>query len=235
MGSQNQHIIYLFREGFDFYVNDASPAVRFVFPESVVKDLDVLHKTELHEAVKAFIDQNQIVSGECIIVVSEHVYFEKDFTNVAEDQKEATIQGFVDTVPFESSFVKTFPIAGGWKVAVVNKDLCTSLQEAFTQKGFIISAITPVVVLGTTLTEEGNGLTVDSIRLLFEKYSVLKQNNFLTKLQMEEKKPILPDTATKTASVPPTKQINKKVIGLVGVFIILVLILIGMLVGNFSS
>lgn len=229
MASQNQNIIYLFRDGFDYYGSQMSGGIRFVFPQTSVKDLDVLNKQELKEAIHSFITQNQILSGNYLIVLSEHVYFEKDFLNVKEEQQNAALQSYLETVPFENTYIKTFPIENGFKAVVVNKDLCSILQETFLDKGFTSDGITPVLVLGTQLSGGENGLSADSIHLLFEKYSVLKQNSFL--LQNEDvRKNFYSQDVSGQGDNP--KTLNKQLVALLAVFILLLTILVIVVINN---
>lgn len=229
MASPNQNIVYLFRDGFDYYGSQMSGGIRFIFPKTSVSDLDVLNKQELKDAIKSFIDQNQILVGNYIIVVSERVYFEKDFLNIAAEQQNSVLQSYLDTVPFENTLVKTFPIENGFKAVVVNKDLCLVLQEAFLEKGFAIDGVTPVLILGTALTGGENGLSADSIRLLFEKYSILKQNSF--SVQTEEAKKLF---SSQNPPLPKsiTKEVNKKLIALLAIFILLLAILVVVVIVN---
>lgn len=231
MASQKQNILYLLRDGFDYYGSEMTGGIHFSFPENLVKDLDVLNITELKEKILAYIGQNQIASGNYIIALSEHVYFEKDFSSVAKDQQDATVQQYVETVPFENSLSKIFPIENGFKVIVVNRDLCFALQQAFAEKGFVIEGITPVLVLGTTLTGGENGLSADSIRFLFEKYAILKQNSFPIQVASTEK-----SVAVEKPQVEGvTQRVNKRLILLILTFVILMAILIFVVATNTST
>ncbi|QQG40543.1 MAG: hypothetical protein HYV37_03160 [Candidatus Levyibacteriota bacterium] len=222
-----QSIIYLSRQGFGYY--SSSRVLWFAFPQTSVKDLDVINKTELVNSIEMFIDKNQIAKASCFMILSEHVYFEKDYIG-ALDQQEILTQAFADTVPFENVLKKTFPIENGFKVVAANKDLCLCIRQAFWEKGFVFEAITPALIVGSQVVENENGLIQESIDLLFQKIAVFRQNGFSLDEQTAQ---------TKIASQPFVRQTtssqnnNSKIIWLLSAFFILLLILAGLLSGRF--
>lgn len=222
-----QSIIYISRNGFGYYSSQNS--IWFAFPP-LVKDLEVINKTEFVNAIEVFIDKNQIFKASCFVVLSENVYFERDFTGIPQDQQETALQTFVDTVPFENTLKKTFPIENGFKVVVVNKDLCMFIRQAFLEKGFIFESITPVLAIGSQVVEDENGINQESINLLFQKIAVLRQNSFSLIEQVQQIKPI-PQPLIQQAN--STEKNNTKLFWLLGIFSVLLLFLAAMLSGKF--
>ncbi|MDO8661435.1 MAG: hypothetical protein Q7K43_06095, partial [Candidatus Woesearchaeota archaeon] len=74
-----QAVLYVQRSGFYYRENAKdAPVLHYSFLPSVVSDLDVIDSKVLAESIKVFITDNKLKAKECVIVVSESVYFEKD-------------------------------------------------------------------------------------------------------------------------------------------------------------
>ncbi len=225
MALQQTGIIYVRSNGFDFYGNKMVNGARFDFPLTAVKDLDVINKGELEETISTFIEKNQILPANCIIVASESVCFEKDFVDIALDQQENRTREFLENIPFEEVNTKTFPIERGNKIVAVNKNFYETIKTGFENKGFVVEGVTPSLVLGTALGNTEHGLSPEAITILFEKYNMLKENSF----RMDEKKLVIVPKNTEASS---KKVIHKKIIFLSGFFILLLGILAFMIINT---
>ncbi|MBI2430985.1 MAG: hypothetical protein HYV39_03145 [Candidatus Levybacteria bacterium] len=224
MALQTTAVLYLQRKGFYYYPSGIEGGCSFVFPVKAVRDLDVVNRGELDQAIQVFIDKNQLSPKAFIIVASESVVFEKDYLGIMEEQKQSVAQLFSESIPFENIIAKTFSIENGVKVIAINKDLCLALKEIFEAKKFTVEAISPSIVLGTTLKEEDTGLYPDSVHLLFEKYSFLKENGFT--IDITKSSPTAnPYYSKKTGD----NQRNRKLIVLMGFLFLVVVMLIFML------
>ncbi len=226
MAVQQIGIIYLRANGFDFYGNKMVNGIRFDFPLTAVKDLDVVNKGELEESISTCIEKNQILTANSIIVISESVCFEKDFVDIPLDQQENLTRAFLENIPFEQINTKTFPIERGEKIVSVNKDLYEAVKTGFENKGFLIEAVAPSLVLGTALGNTEHGLSAEAITILFEKYTMLKENSFA----MDEKKQVAEPKKTEENG---KRAMNKKLVFLSGIFILLFGILAYMIINTF--
>lgn len=223
-----QAVLYVQRNGF-YYQDDGknSSTLRYNFLPSVVLDLDILDAKAFAESIKAFIVNNKLSAKECIIVISESVYFEKDYIGITKEQEQPVTQLFVDSVPFENVLTKTYLIENGIKVVVANKDFCLGIKNACDANGLAVAAITPAVIVGA---RESDDITA-TFALFFEKYEFLKQNKFLLLNSVPTKKTPLVQNVQPGAT---PKQSYKRTIILVIVFLLLIFILIAMLLSNNS-
>lgn len=224
-------VIYVQRTGFYYKDNTKdSPVLHYGFSPSVVADLDVIDSKALTESIKVFITDNKLVAKECVIVVSESVYFEKDYAGITKEQEQPVTQLFIDSVPFENVLTKTYLIENGIKVVVANKDFCMALKTVFGSNNLFVCAITPAVIAGV---KEGDDMAA-SFSLFFEKYEFIKQNNFLLSVSVQQKKTSFGQNQQKIQTGAPQKQSNKRVIILAVFFLLLVGILVAMLLSNRS-
>lgn len=225
--TSGQGVIYLQRNGF-YYKDDIKDAVvfHFSFLPSVVSDLDVLNVTLLTESIISFIGQNNLQTKDSILVISESVYFEKDYPGITREQEVPVTQLFIDSIPFENVLVKTYLIENGIKIVVANKDLCVAIKNAFEASGFMVTAVTPTAVLGIKETDP----TDSSFSLFFEKYDFLKENAFPLFAQQVKKSPQPGIKSTGTQKKPSIRTIL-----LIVFFLFLVVVLIVMLLARPSS
>lgn len=224
-------IIYIQRNG--FYYKDSvknTSILHYAFLPSMVADLDVIDSKALTESIKAFITDNKLAAKECVIVVSESVYFEKDYAGITKEQEQPVTQLFIDSVPFENVLTKTYLIENGIKVVVANKDFCMMLKTAFDQNKLFVAAIVPAVIVGI---KEGDDMAA-AFAIFFEKYEFLKHNNFPL-VMIQPKKISGQQNEQNNAAKATPKQSNKRVIILIVFFLLLIGILIAMLFSNTSS
>lgn len=178
MAKEQMSIMYVDRTGFTLYAGKQVQSSRFDFAPSDVQDLEVINRTALEQKIAAFIDQNQIPKGPLFILLASVVYFEKDFQNIPPDQQELVVETYLENIPFENVSTKIFPITTGFKVITTNKELYESIKTAFEARGFVVEAVTPAIILGSTLPDNAPSLSLDLIPFIFQKYNVLKQNSF---------------------------------------------------------
>lgn len=138
----------------------------FKFTSSMISDLEVVNHNELSQGIKGFIESTKLKSGQVVLILSESVYFEKDFAG-PESPSQSSIDNFVETVPFSSTSSKLFKVGSGYKLVVVNRDLYEPLKKAFELNGFSVAAVVPGFVLGTAnISPE---LTPESCRIIYRK------------------------------------------------------------------
>lgn len=219
MAQGKPSFLYIHSIGFEYYTIGKSP-LAFHFIETVVKDLDVLSPGSLKESIKVFIQQNQILPSNLIILLSQTVFFEKDIAGGLPDQAEAQKQEFIDSVPFENSKIKTYPIAQGIKTVVINADITDTIKSAFEENGFVVEAVTPAIVMDGEIVEENGSLSSQSVGNVFNKWNFLKENSFDVKIAS------IPVAEAPKEEKKQSKKINKELIVLSGVFAFLVIVLI---------
>lgn len=223
--TSGQAVIYIQRNGF-YYKESAENAVAFHFSflPSVVSDLDVIDNKTLSSSIVSFIQQNNLQAKDCIIVVSESVYFEKDYAGITKEQEQPVTQLFVDSIPFENVLVKTYLIENGIKIVAANRELCAAIKNAFETSAFTVSSITPTVALGT---RETNAID-DTFKSFFEKYEFLKEDSFPLFVTQRAKK----SSQTDGKNITTQKKSNMRTIFLIVVFFILIFILVIMLLSG---
>lgn len=227
--TSQQAVIYIQRNGF-YYKENAKDAsvLHYGFLPSIVADLDVIDSKALTESIKLFVADNKLSAKECVIVVSESVYFEKDYAGITKEQEDPVIQLFIDSVPFENVLTKTYLIENGIKVVVANKDFCLGLKTAFEANKLFVASITPAVIVGV---KEGDDMAA-AFSLFFEKYEFIKENNFPMVVSSQPKKTIFQQGQSNGQTATQPKQSGKRIILLIAVFIVLIGILIAMLLSN---
>ncbi len=221
MASTQTGVIFVDKKGLYFYTSILTSPLFFEFPPANVINLDVIHEEKLEEKIQAFIVQNQLSPTSVIMVLAESTYFEKDFIDIPPDQQETAKRAYMDNVPFELIDTKSYPLPNGFKLVVVNKQLCDVLKRSFEKKGFGIEGITPVLVLGplAPLTDMPSLQTL--LITMISKFALLKQNAF--SLQ-QIKQQALPSSSPFRRDEPKENN-NKKIIFLGLVFSVLLLFL----------
>lgn len=224
----SQAILYVQRNGI-YYKNNIkdSPILHYNFLPAAICDLDIIDSKVLTNSIKTFIDNNKLSTSECIIIISESVYFEKDYIGITKEEELSAIQLFIDNIPFENVLSKTFLIENGIKVVVANKDFCLALKSAFDDNGLQVIAISPAVSVGI---REIDDITA-SFNIFFDKYDFIKQNNFPLVAQQAQLVKNYSQQQIKHPGVSQ-KQSNKRIFVLIGFFILLIGILITMLLSN---
>lgn len=226
----SQAILYVQRNGI-YYKDDTkeSSVLHYNFLPAAIYDLDIINSKILADSIKTFIANNKIAASECVVIISESVYFEKDYIGITKEEELPATQLFIDSVPFENVLTKTFLIENGIKVVVANKDFCMSLKSAFDDNGLNVIAITPAVSIGVREIDD----IVASFNIFFDKYDFIRQNNFPLIVQQVQSAKNYSQQQTKHSGTPQ-KQSNKRIYMLVGFFLLLVGILIAMLMSNSS-
>ncbi len=230
MGNGQIGFIYLRVNSLDFYSSKSTNGAHLDFAQTSVRDLELINKVELVEKIKSFVDQNKIPPSNIIIVLSDSVYFEKDFLDLPIDQQDIAVNNFLENVPFESVASRLYTIERGVKIVAANKELYQAIKEAFESKGFVIESVTPSIILGSSLIDEAGGLNIDSVTTIFNKYNLLKQNNLdINKISI--------NTSSQKKENPYKAEhtINKRLIVLAAFFVVLLVILVMVIVSSFKN
>lgn len=217
-------LLYLDKNGFYFFENGLPGVVSMAFLETSVKDMDVVNGASIMSQIKNFIDQYHITPASITVVLSPNITFEKEITGLPAEEQEDAIKKFVDTIPFDSTMSKNYPIENGVKVIGYNEDLYQELKVNFEKNGFSIDSIIPYQLLGGDQQMIQN-LTLDNAAQFLRKTGGYRQSSMLA---FEKDKQ--PQTQSPIKKGPPAKKSNMRLYVMVGVFAVLFVILGFMLI-----
>lgn len=219
-------VIFIDRDKINYYDHNRSSALTFQFTKEFVNDLDVVNSAAFNLQIKSFIDNNKITPSQVMIVLSPHVYFEKEFSQTPEFHQDSELQKFVDTVPFENCSTKIYKLPTGSKLVATNADLYRAVKDAFEQAGFVIESVIPIFVLGKDVTVSDN-LDVSIARIILERFDLAKQNTLLTNQNSYPKSQNKKDRTD-------MKSDNHTLILLLPILFVLVLVLIILYLKSYS-
>lgn len=218
-------LIYIDRNSLTYYRDAIGTLLVFPYPQEIIRDLDVLSEDALKSQLKAFITANKIPAANISIILAEGVVFEKVVqlqnknTPLTSEEKDETIQRFIDTVPFESVAYTKVPSEKDIKVIAANSDFFTTIMQAFEQEKFSVTTVLPASVFGKEISFAG-GINQTVAKTAFQKADTLKQYNLLVK---REGGIVIPQAH----QILQDKQTDKKrLFLLVGVFIFLIIVLV---------
>lgn len=169
-------IILLDSNKIEYYSSAIDDIVTLEFPSEIVRDLEVLKKSDLEMKIVWFINQNKIHPSSLIMVLTESVCFEQDLPELPFDKQEAAFQNFLEYIPFENTNHKVYKLQKGYKIVAVNKELCQSVKDSFIKMGFAITAIVPTSIMGMNI----KSLDAAAGKYILEKSDYAKQYTLLT-------------------------------------------------------
>ncbi len=210
-------IIFLDRNHLEFYEATLSSVLRLPFPDTVVKDLEVINEENFSALITSFIQANKIAPADITMVLSPNMFFDKDFPV---GQPDADIQKFIDNVPFEEIASARLPLAKGLKVVTTNKRFYKIVSQAFEKLGSKCLFILPASVFGVVI----QSLDSKTISLISQKHESVKQFNLFSEAPV----PSTIDDPDADAPVKEetSKKSNKRTILLVAVFVVLLIVLV---------
>jgi hypothetical protein len=135
------------------------------FTPEMISDLEIVGKQELNTALRNFIDQNKIKPGQLVIIVSQGVYFEKNYNGPNPPTPEE-VDSFIETIPFTTVSSKLFRVISGFKQVVINREYYEILKETFEQMGFQVIAVVPGFALGQNAIA---GFSAETCRVIYKK------------------------------------------------------------------
>lgn len=222
---KNSALLYLDKNGFYFFETGLQNIISSSFPETIIRDMDVINSVALQDQIKVFIEQYQLKPAAITIILSPHITFEKEFVDLKPEEQEENIQKFVDTIPFDIVISKTYQIEKGVKVIGSNKELYDELKKGFEKNSFSVDCIIPYQLLGTDQTLIQNLIPENA--LLFLKH--LDRLRHLTMITV-----IKPSTMENTArhSVQDKTKPNKKRLIIMALVFIMLFIILGFMIIN---
>jgi len=193
------------------------------FPVNILPDLDVKNKDALFNLVTAFIQDNKLQPSQLFFVISEAVWFSKDFpikdpTDIARVQ--ANSQAFVDAVPFNLVLSKTYKTQTVYRVVATNQELVDVIVDAFIQKGFGLTAVVPANIYpefgaSRELTEKFAKHIIDT-----------REKAKLSNMVGEKAVPESHELSTSVIKEPKNKLLPYLIVGFVALLTILVIVIV---------
>lgn len=148
-------VILLKKNGFYICVNHKAPCLHCEFPETIVKDLEVLDGEQLHHTITEFIEQNKIPNfDEGYVLLSPAVYFEKIVTTQENQLNDATVEEFKNNVPLNNTYSHIYSVSDGKKIIVVNSDILDCLRIVFEKKNSKVSYAVPTFMIDPNFPEQ---------------------------------------------------------------------------------
>ncbi|HKB88057.1 MAG TPA: hypothetical protein VKC53_00240 [Patescibacteria group bacterium] len=207
---------YLYTDGFILSLN---------FPPNMYSDLDIKDRDAFFNLVTNFIQANKVEPSQILFVISEVACFSKDFPvkdpNDTSKVDEAS-QSFVDAVPFNSVLSRIYKTPAFYRVVATNLDLVDTIVDAFTAKGFGLTAVVPANIY----PEYGavRELTVDFAKHIIDTRDKMKMSSMVG--QKEASPENHNEISTSTSKDSKSKLLPYLLIGFTVLLIILVVVLV---------
>lgn len=218
--------LYLDQNGFLLYTSTTPAVVQFAFPQDIIRDLEIINRDLLQAELTKFFKVNSLQPARYIFALSPNLLFEKPFSDSKSSQTEKEIEQFLDNMPFEHTATIIFENAES-KLIATNKDLYQTIVKIFGQFGCVVEYILPSYVLGIDV----NQALVMNPQMLSDMYhraASLRQYSFLTDtaqpvLKKPEQAKQVPDKSV--VAKPEAEKAHKRLLILVGTFVLLLLVL----------
>lgn len=169
--------------------------------QKLMSNLDVVKPAELEQAVKEFLETNQIVPTTFLMVVSSDVCFEKDWEGENCDSQRSEIDKYIETVPFDYIRWKSFRVGKNCRVVAINREFYETVSTAMEKMGFTLEAVVPQSIIGIDMSAGlddniGKQLAtkIEALRAsasLFESYSYTNEIKKEEELTSQKRTPVL--------------------------------------------
>lgn len=218
-------VLFLDRNRFQFYGGNLSGVISVDVPVTSIKDLEVVNIDELYSFIKQCVKQYALGNADLVIVLSESSYYTKAF-QISEDEKtEIQILKFFELVPFDATLTKVYTLEKEKYAVATNKAFLDAIVHGFQLQGLQNRCVLPQSRIEPMRQKQ-------SLDTLFASY-VMKNIDTLSKQSITEySSQVQPKVENK-----PIKGAEKhsSLPALLGVFGILMVILIGFVVWQFSQ
>lgn len=221
MEKKQQALLFLDRNGFYFYMPGMENVATCVFPENILKDLEVVDPLGMENQIKMFVSQWGIPSVDIAMVLSSNIIFEKQIVSGSGELEE--INKFLESIPFER-FEKIVTVEGGnKKIFAVNKNLTYGIEASFVKLKSYVSVILPYYPLASLI--QTIPLDVTTAVSVLKKVNDLKSYNMKHIDEVRIQKPAT-ETSTGSSLTPPSKPSKKRMYLLGGVFAVLIIVMV---------
>ena len=176
--TKNRSIIFIHKDKLELYDEFQSKLFQFVFQPTVFQDLELIDAEQLDTQLKTFITTNKITPSSILFIIADLIVFEKIFTSIPVNNKDAEIQKFLDNIPFEHVSFKVIDGAQSFKVQAINKELYTSLGDSFQSQGFTCLGIISQSSLGDSFKNSQN-LSTEMVRYILTNFDTVRKQTFI--------------------------------------------------------
>jgi len=213
-------VIFLERDR--LYLYNGGAILSLNFPVNLSYDMDVKDRDAFFNLVTTFIQTSKLEASQIFFVISEAACFSKDFPikNPADTSEvEDASQGFIDAVPFNSVLSKIYKTQAIYRVVATNLDLIDTIVDAFTGKGFGLTALVPANIY----PEYGASreLTADFAKHVINTRDITKMSSMVGEKVAQEDH----EVSTSTAKEPRSKLLPFLIIGFAILLIILLVVI----------
>lgn len=231
MASLINSAIFLDRNGFLFYAQGTGGVMQFNFQPNVIRDLEIINQEAFSSQLIQFINQLKVPPFQTVILLSDSVLFEKQFTTpISDENKEVEL--FLDNLPFEH-IGKIVYVGQGQTCIATNRELYTSFASAFQSINCSLLSVFPAFAFDI----DANKFVSQSETVLveiFRKAAANESYNFLKDKPLVKPEPVIRDTSNAQPSqdtnvnqnVTKTESADKtRLFILIGVFVFMLFIL----------
>jgi hypothetical protein len=175
-------VIDVARDGIRLCTSEHPEPLSLKFSSDLVTNLEIVNASGLSALIRQFIEANKIKPGNAVFILSENVYFEKNYPGPAlPAQKE--MDDFVDSIPLSAVSSKIFHLGNEFKQIIINRDFYESLRRGFEELGFKVTAIVPWFAMGPTTSAE---FTADTCRVIYKKMDQIISDSIIGASDEEE-------------------------------------------------
>lgn len=213
-------VVYLERRRISFYAGPFKKIAVLNLEENLVKDLEVIDKTALVDAVSALVNVEG-VSANFVIVFADSMTIYKDLPDLTAQELEGEEKSFSSIVPFDRAATKFIKEEQGYRAVAINSEIYRMVAQALVPKGFKLVAVIPAIAIDKF--DQKAGLTDKAGSRILSKVKSLKNYSFLPTIATEEK---VKSTIQNTKASGGKFKLMPM---LIGVFLLLLLVLLGLL------
>lgn len=213
-------ILWLERTGLSLITQEKSSLLRLSFAPDTIDHLEIVDEVKLQTLIHTFVTQNSIGPLSISVVLAPDVLFEKEWNIPQSPEQVQEEQQFLDSIPFEQLIQKVWIKDNKKKLAVVNGNLITQLQQCFEKESWFLVTVAPYfVVYGPTWNDQ---IAKDALK----KIDGIKHENMLEKQVNKEQ--------LLKGSAPTNQDAHGRSLLplLIPVFALLIVVLIVLLVKN---
>jgi hypothetical protein len=203
-----------------FYGSNLTATVQVDIPVDTVALADVVNRDKFYQLIQNLVTSKKIEPAPVLILFSPYATYEKEANGKLPDEVNNDIQQFLDSVPYERVLSRIFKLQDKIKVVAVNKDLYEAIKHAFEKMHFPTVGVASFPLLQKMLPEVGQTLNME---ILAGRFEAIKQYSLITLDEINNAgrgKIIKMDNREKPNPL--------RLVGLVGVFVVLIGVLVYM-------
>ncbi|MDO8609917.1 MAG: hypothetical protein Q7R95_05175 [bacterium] len=166
-------ILWLIHQGFYLLVENQTQMLSFAFTTESVRYLDVINELKLQEQIQQFIQQNKLDYLRIYMVIGSDALLEKNLQSVTEPTKSDEEKQFLDLVPFENIYSKTWLKDKSIKIIAFNADIYKNIETVLRKNNGNILSVIPYFLTGQ------NTPSLITMQDLLKKNEIFKQENMI--------------------------------------------------------